>query len=85
MDQMAQTEHTVSTIYSDLGNKYSLLETTETRLNTVTDLLEEQYSEKLGADPAEAITEMYSHQYAYNASLQLGSSLMQSSLFDFMR
>lgn len=85
MDKMTQTEHNVSTVYSDLGNKYSLLETTETKLNDVSDLLEEQYQEKLGADPYEAITEMYSHQYAYNASLQLGSSLMQSSLFDFMR
>ncbi len=85
MDKMTQTEQNVATVYSDLGNKYSLLETTEEKLNIVSDQLKEQYSEKLGADPYEAVTEMYSYQYSYNASLQLGSSLMQSSLFDFMR
>ncbi len=84
MDKMTQAEQYVATVYSDLGNKYSLLESTETRLNSLSDGLEEQYREKLGADPYEAITEMYSHQYSYQASLQLGSSLLRTSLFDFM-
>ena len=84
MTKITEAEQYVSTVYSDLGNKYALLESTETRLNALSDGLEEQYSEKLGADPYEAITEMYSHQYSYQASLQLGSSLLQTSLFDFM-
>lgn len=85
MDQMSMTAHYVTTVYSDLGNKYSVLETTETRLNALSDSIKTEYAEKLGADPYEAITEMYSHQYAYNAAQQLGSSILQSSLFDFMR
>ena len=84
MDEMTVTEHTVSTVYSDLGNKYSLLETTETKLTNVKQALTEQYKDKLGADPYEAIMEMYSYQYSYSSSLQLGSKLMQSSLFDFI-
>lgn len=82
--KMTETEHTVSTVYSDLGNKYHLLETTEDKLNIEKNSLTEEYKDKLGADPYESIIEMYNNQYAYNASLQVGSKLMSSSLFDFM-
>lgn len=82
---MTEAEHTISTVYSDLGNKYKTLETTEDRLNTLTDSLKVQYKDIVGADPYESILEMYNNQYAYNAALQVGSNLMQSSLFDFVR
>ena len=81
----ANTEHTISTVYSDLGNKYSLVETTKTRLDTLSDNLTEEYKDILGADPYEAITEMFSYQYSYSAALKMGSNLMQSSLFDFSK
>ena len=81
----ANTEHTISTVYSDLGNKYSLVETTKTRLDTLSDNLTEEYKDILGADPYEAITEMFSYQYSYSAALKMGSNLMQSSLFDFIK
>ena len=85
MDRMAVTEHTISTVYSDLGNKYKLLEDTSKRLDSIEDSLTEQYKDALGADPYEAIMEMFNHQYSYNAALQVGSKLMNSSLFDFVR
>ncbi len=85
MDEMTLTEHYVSTVYSDLGNKYSLLETTESKLTLTKQLLTEQYTDKLGADPYEAIMEMYSYQYSYSAAQQVATRLFQSSLFDFMR
>ncbi|MCI8659379.1 MAG: flagellar hook-basal body protein [Lachnospiraceae bacterium] len=85
MDRMAVTEHTISTVYSDLGNKYKLLEETGKRLDSIEDSLTEQYKDALGADPYEAIMEMFNHQYSYNAALQVGSKLMNSSLFDFVR
>jgi len=85
MDQMTATEHNVSTVYSDLGNKYSLVESTETKLNSMKDSLEEQYNDKLGADPYEAIIEVNYYQYAYTATQKAASYMMQSSLFDFMR
>lgn len=85
MDTMTETEHSVSTVYSDLGNKYALLETTETKLNLMKQTLTEQYKDTMGADPFEAITEMLSYQQSYNAALKVGSQLMTSSLFDFMR
>lgn len=82
---MTTTEHLVSTVYSDLGNKYKLLEDTTDSLNLDKQNLTERYSNVWGSDPYGAIMEVYNNQYAYNAALQVGSNLMTSSLFDFMR
>ena len=84
LGDITETEHTISTVYSDLGNKYSLVETTKTKLDDLSDNLTAEYKDILGADPYEAITEMYSYQYSYSAALQMGSRLMQASLFDFI-
>lgn len=84
IDSMTETEHTLSTVFSDLGNKYALMDETMDRLNSISDSLQDQYREKLGADPYESIMEMFNNQYSYNAALQVGSKLMGSSLFDFM-
>ncbi len=83
--RMTVTEHTVSTVYSDLGNKYKLMDDLQTKLKKNQDSLQEQYNNVLGADPYEAIMDMFNNQYAYNAALQVGSNLMNTSLFDFMR
>ena len=85
MDCMTATEHYVTTVYSDLGNKYSLLETTADKLTSMKQNLTEQYKDKLGADPYEAILDMYNQQYSYSCAQRVSSYLMQSSLFDFMR
>ena len=85
IDQMTETEHTISTAYSDLGNKYLLLEETGKKLDSIEDALTEQYKDTLGADPYASIMEMFNNQYSYNAALQVGSKLMSSSLFDFVR
>lgn len=84
MDDMAVAEHKISTVYSDLGTKYALIDTTEDKLKLLQDGLKEQYKDKLGADPYEAIMEMFSYQQSYTASLQLSSKLMESSLFNFI-
>ncbi len=85
LDDMTKSIQTLGTVYSDLGNKYKVLETTETRLNTIQDALQEQYTDKLGADPYAAIMEMYNNNYSYNAALKVGANLMGASLFDFMK
>lgn len=85
IDKMSSTHSIISTVYSDLGNKYSLLGDLETKFKKQKQSLEEQYKDKLGADPYQAIMDMFSEQYSYSASLQLGSRIMQSSLFDFIR
>lgn len=85
IEDMTVTEHTVSTVYSDLGNKYKLLEDTDDKLKILQDSLTEQYTDILGADPYASIMEMFNNQNSYNAALRVGSQLMGSSLFDFMR
>lgn len=85
IDQMTIAEHTTSTIYSDLGNKYNLLEKLDTKLKSMQDSLTEQYTNTVGADPYTAIYEMYNNQYSYSAALQVGSNILGSSLFDFIR
>jgi len=85
IEDMTVTEHTVSTVYSDLGNKYKLLEDTDAKLKILQDSLTEQYKDILGADPYASVLEIYNNNYAYNAALRVGSQLMSSSLFDFMR
>lgn len=85
LDQMTEAEHETSTVYSDLGNKYNLLDNLALKLGDMEDSLEEQYKNILGADPYASILEMYNNQYAYNAALQVGSKLMSNSLFDFVR
>lgn len=81
---MSVSEHSLSSFYSDLGNKYRLIDNLDERLGDLKISLETQYKDKLGADPYESIMEMYNNNYAYNAALQVGSKLMSSSLFDFM-
>ena len=85
MDTMTVSEHRLSTVYSDLGNKYAILENVEDKLTTDKISLTEQYKNKLGADPYDSIIEMYSYQQSYNAALKVGSYMIGTSLFDFMR
>ncbi len=85
LTEMDASSIRLGTIYEELGIKYSRLDDTHTRLLSVQDSLTEAYADKLGADPYEAIMEMVSNQYSYNAALQVGSKLMETSLFDFMR
>ena len=79
------SEQRISSTYRELGLKQSILSDTQERLNTVKDTLEKQYKDKLGIDPYDAIVKMYSQQYAYQAAMKVGSNIMQSSLFDYVR
>lgn len=81
---MSVSEHKISSFYADLGNKYRLIDNMDEKLGNLADSLQQQYTDKLGADPYESIMEMYNNNYAYNAALRVGSQLMGSSLFDFM-
>lgn len=85
LDDITGTSDRLGITYIEVGNKYSRLEDTADRLTALSTELKEAYTDKLGADPYEAIMEMYNHRYSYNAALQVSSNLMGSSLFDFMR
>ncbi len=85
LDEIDVSSSKLSSIYSDLGSKYNQLEKTADRLSDEKIALETQYKEVLGADPYEAIIEMFSHQRSYQASLQVSANLMNMSLFSYMR
>lgn len=68
-----------------IGVTYSSLQNVQSQLQTQQDTYQKEYDDKLGIDVADAITKMYSDQFAYNAALQVGSKIMQNSLFDFVQ
>lgn len=84
ISEITGTSDRLGITYIEIGNKYSRLEDTATRLTTLSTELKESYTDKLGADPYEAIMEMYYHRNSYNAALQVSRNLLGSSLFDFM-
>lgn len=79
------SEQRVATSYRELGIKQSVLKDTQSKLDLIKDTLQSNYDDRMGIDPYEAITKMYSQQYAYNAAIKVGSNIMQSSLFDYVK
>ena len=67
-----------------LGTKAAFLENTDDQLTKTTQTLNEQISALDFCDPAEAITNLMWSQYAYNATLKVGNSLLSNSFIDFM-
>ena len=47
--------------------------------------IQEQMQKVEGIDPAAAITDYMWNQYAYNAALKVGTSILSPSFIDFMR
>ncbi|SFR84744.1 hypothetical protein [[Clostridium] aminophilum] len=80
-----ESENRVSNTYRESGVRYALLENTQKSLQLKMDTYQDEYDDRMGIDPYEAIAKMYSDQYAYNAAMQVGSKIMQNSLFDFVK
>nr|WP_314462364.1 flagellin [uncultured Clostridium sp.] len=70
---------------TELGVKSEFLTTTKDRLDNAEISIQEQMSSVEGVDMAEAITNYSWDQYAYNAALKVGTSILSSSFIDFMR
>lgn len=79
------SEQRVSNTYRELGIRESTLENVQTRLSSTKDTLQSQYKDKVGIDTYDAIVKMYSQQYSYTAAMKVGSNIMQSSLFDYVK
>lgn len=69
----------------NLGIKTSQLERLEKRLINTQEDLNEQLSNLEYVDAEEAYTDLTWQQYVYDASLKIGSNLLQSSFLDYMR
>ena len=70
---------------TNLGVKSEFLNTTKDRLENNDISLQEQMLKVEGIDPAEAITDYMWNQYAYNAALKVGTSILSPSFIDFMK
>ena len=70
---------------TELGVKSSFLTTTKDRLENSEIALQEQMENVEGIDMAEAISNYMWNQYAYNAALKVGTSILSPSFIDFMK
>lgn len=76
----------MSVIYNltEVGSKTSYLNFMTDRYDTRTLDLQERQVKVEGVDPAKTIIEYKSQEVAYNAALQMGTRIIQPSIFDFM-
>ena len=70
---------------TDLGVKSEFLTTTKDRLEDADISIQEQMQKVEGIYAAAAITDYMRNQYAYNAALKVGTSILSPSFIDFMR
>lgn len=70
---------------TELGVRSEFLNTTKDRLENSEIAIQEQMEGVEGIDMAEAITNYSWDQYAYNAALKVGTSILSASFIDFMR
>ncbi len=74
----------ISSSITAVGSKASYLEFMAERIETRTLNLQERQVDVEGVDPAAAIIQFESQKFAYNAALQMGSQILQPTIFDFM-
>lgn len=67
-----------------LGTKSNYLQTTLTRLEDNKSIITDKISSLESVDMAEAITNYSWSQYAYNAALKVGNSILSQSFIDYM-
>lgn len=70
---------------TELGVKSEFLTTTKDRLENEEIAINEQMENVEGIDMAAAITDYMWNQYAYNAALKVGTSILSASFIDFMK
>lgn len=69
---------------TEVGSKTSYLEFMSDRYDTRTLDLQERQMSVEAADPTSTIIKFKSQEVAYNAALQMGTKIIQPSIFDFM-
>lgn len=85
MDKFKGLGSNVLNEITNLGVKSEFLTTTKDRLENNDISLQEQMLKVEGMDPAAAITDYMWNQYAYNAALKVGTSILSPSFIDFMK
>jgi flagellar hook-associated protein 3 FlgL len=85
MDKFKGLGSNVLNEITNLGVKSEFLNTTKDRLENNDISLQEQMLKVEGMDPAAAITDYMWNQYAYDAALKVGTSILSPSFIDFMK
>ncbi len=75
----------VSNTFRRIGVATQTLNEVDNQLQTAQDTYIEEYNDHMYIDTYEAIVQMYQNMYSYNAAMQVGSKIMQNSLFDFVQ
>ena len=75
----------VSNTFRRIGVATQTLEEVDNQLQTSQDTYIKEYNDHMAIDTYDAIVQMYQHMYSYNAAMQVGSKIMQNSLFDFVQ
>ena len=75
----------VSNTFRRIGVATATLEEVDNQLQTAEDTYIKEYNDHMAIDTYDAIVQMYQHMYSYNAAMQVGSKIMQNSLFDFVK
>lgn len=75
----------VSNTFRRIGVATGTLEEVDNQLQTAEDTYIKEYNDHMAIDTYDAIVQMYQHMYSYNAAMQVGSKIMQNSLFDFVQ
>ncbi len=76
---------TVTIARATIGATQVRVDAAEARLDDIEDAGQLRLQDIEGADLAESLTRLSSEQSAYQAALRVGSSLIQTSLLDFLR
>lgn len=84
VDKIMSATNDLMVSVGNLGIKVNQLERLDARLVNVQEDLNEQLSNLEYVDAEEAYTDLTWQQYVYNASLKIGSKLLQSSFLDYM-
>ena len=82
---MKEAETSLVMELTELGSQMNFMETNQTRIEDVLKNLAEKTNSAEFIPEAEAITNFEQAQYAYRASLQIGSQILTMSFLDYMR
>ena len=84
LDMFKSSLDTITTEQTKFGGVYNRLEMTESTLETNNENLTSYLSQLQDVDLAQAVSDWYQAQYAYQASLQVAASSMGMSLLNYM-
>ena len=84
-DKFVESKNKTADFVAELGTKSEFLETAKGKLTSSQDSLNKQIIGVQDVDMPAAISSYVYQQYAYNAALKVGQSVLSQSFIDFMR